>query len=105
MKNNSYVWDLQNPNAPEVSLNSPSPITNLSYNHKHTDLIGGGCANGVVGLWDSRKGSDPVAVTHVERSHHDPVTHFQWLMTKTGQECVSVSTDGYAYYWDTRKLK
>jgi len=26
-------------------------------------------------------------------------------MTKTGHECVSVSTDGYAYYWDTRKLK
>jgi hypothetical protein len=26
-------------------------------------------------------------------------------MTKTGYECVSVSTDGFAYFWDTRKLK
>ena len=26
-------------------------------------------------------------------------------MTKTGFECVSVSTDGFAHFWDTRKLK
>lgn len=49
MKNNSYVWDLHNPNAPEITLNSPSPVTNLSYNHKLTDIIGGGCYNGIVG--------------------------------------------------------
>lgn len=49
MKNNSYVWDLQNPNAPEITLSSPSPVTNLSYNHKLTDIIGGGCYNGIVG--------------------------------------------------------
>jgi dynein intermediate chain 2 len=49
MKNNSYVWDLQNPNAPEITLTSPSPVTNLSYNHKLTDIIGGGCHNGLVG--------------------------------------------------------
>lgn len=105
MKTNSYVWDLQNPNAPEISLESPSPITNIAYNHKLTDIIGGGCANGIVGMWDSRKGKEPVALTHVEKSHNDPVTHFQWQMTKTGFECVSVSTDGFAHYWDTRKLK
>jgi dynein intermediate chain 2 len=56
-------------------------------------------------MWDSRSGKDPVAMSHVEKSHSDPVTHFQWLMTKTGHECVSVSTDGFAYFWDTRKLK
>lgn len=105
MKTHSYVWDLQNPNTPEIALDSPSPITNLSFNHKLTDIIGGGCANGIVGIWDYRKGKEPVALTHVEKSHHDPVTHFQWQMTKTGFECVSVSTDGYAHFWDTRKLK
>jgi dynein intermediate chain 2 len=26
-------------------------------------------------------------------------------MTKTGQDCVTVSTDGYAHFWDIRKLK
>ena len=105
MKTCSYVWDLNNPNEPEVALNSPSPITNLCFNHKLTDTIGGGCANGIVGIWDARKGKDPVALSHVEKSHSDPVTHFQWQMTKTGQECVTVSTDGYAHFWDIRKLK
>lgn len=105
MKTHSYVWDLQNPNAPEIALEAPSPITNLSFNHKLTDIIGGGCANGIVGIWDYRKGKEPVALTHVEKSHSDPVTHFQWQMTKTGFECVSVSTDGFAHFWDTRKLK
>ena len=105
MKTHSYVWDINNPNTPEISLESPSPITNLSFNHKLTDIIGGGCANGIVGIWDYRKGKEPVALTHVEKSHHDPVTHFQWQMTKTGFECVSVSTDGFAHFWDTRKLK
>ena len=34
MRTCSYVWDLNNPNEPEVALNSPSPITNLCFNHK-----------------------------------------------------------------------
>mgnify|MGYP002861097147 CR=1 FL=1 len=44
-------------------------------------------------------------MSHVEKSHFDPVTHFQWQMTKTGLECVTVSTDGYAHFWDIRRLK
>ena len=74
------------------------------YNPKLTDIIGGGCYNGLVAIWDVKKGGTPVAVTPVEKSHHDPVTHFQWLFSKTGTECVSVSTDGRALWWDTRKF-
>lgn len=85
MKTCSYIWDLSNPNEPDVVLNSPSPVTNISFNHKLTDVIGGGCANGVIAIWDARKGKDPTATSHVEKSHNDPVTHFQWQMTKTGQ--------------------
>jgi len=40
----------------------------------------------------------------VEKSHHDPITHFQWLFSKTGTECVTTSTDGRVLWWDTRKL-
>ena len=40
----------------------------------------------------------------VEKSHHDPITHFQWLFSKTGTECVTTSTDGRALWWDTRKF-
>lgn len=65
MKTCSYIWDLNNPNDPDVVLNSASPLTNISYNHKLTDVIGGGCANGVVAIWDARKGKDPAASSHV----------------------------------------
>lgn len=34
----------------------------------------------------------------------DPVYDFAWLQSKTGSEAITVSTDGYAYCWDIRKL-
>jgi hypothetical protein len=43
-------------------------------------------------------------ISPVEKSHHDPITHFQWLFSKTGTECVTTSTDGRALWWDTRKF-
>lgn len=52
----SYVWDLNNPNKPEFELNAPSPCTNIAYNHKLTDIIGGGLYNGLVAIWDVRNG-------------------------------------------------
>ncbi len=29
---------------------------------------------------------------------------FAWLQSKTGTECLTVSTDGYVMMWDIRKL-
>jgi len=40
----------------------------------------------------------------VEKSHHDPVADVFWVSSKTGHQCVSVSTDGQMLWWDTRKL-
>ena len=34
----------------------------------------------------------------------DPVYDFAWLQSKTGTECMSVSTDGSVLWWDIRKL-
>jgi len=34
MPYSSCVWDLNNPNVPEVVLNTPSPVTNIAYNSK-----------------------------------------------------------------------
>lgn len=39
-----------------------------------------------------------------ETSHHDPVSDIYWISSKTGHQCVSVSTDGKMMWWDTRKL-
>jgi hypothetical protein len=30
-------------------MQSPSPVTNIAYNHKNAEQIGGGCYNGLVG--------------------------------------------------------
>ncbi|CAD8107748.1 unnamed protein product [Paramecium sonneborni] len=97
MLKSSFVWDLQNPNSTEFELETNSPIKNLMYNPKLSDQIGGGCYNGSVAVWDVKKGKQPVLTSPVEKSHHDPITHFQWLFSKTGSECVTT-------WWDTRKL-
>jgi len=45
------------------------------YNNKITDLVGGGCYNGIVAIWDVRKKScTPTMTSPVEESHFDPIT-------------------------------
>ena len=100
----SYVWDLNNPNVPDLVLNAPSSITNISYNQKLSDQIGGGCYNGLIAIWDVKKGKEPIMVSPVEKSHSDPITHLLWLSSRTGTELVTTSTDGRVYWWDTRKF-
>ncbi len=40
----------------------------------------------------------------IETSHHDPVYDVFWIQSKTGNLCVSCSTDGQMLWWDTRRL-
>ena len=56
-------------------------------------------------VWDGRKGDNPILQSPVENSHYEPITHFHWLMSKTGSECVTTSTDGHVMWWDTRKFE
>lgn len=98
------MWDLANPNTPDLELHTQSPLTTIAYNPKLTDQIGAGCYNGLVSIWDVKKGSTPVLTSPVEGSHHDPVTDLHWLGSKTGNELITSSTDGKAYWWDTRKF-
>lgn len=72
------------PNDPETTLISPSPCTNIAYNLKLTDTIAGGCYNGLVCIWDVKKGSNPVSISPVEKSHSEPITHLSWIAGKTG---------------------
>jgi dynein intermediate chain 2 len=82
----------------------------LRFNPKSSETLVGGCLNGLITCFDLRK---PNASTGrcrslensiIEKSHHDPVTDIQWVSSKTGHQCVSVSTDGKLLWWDTRKL-
>eukprot|EP01062_Namystynia_karyoxenos_P058322 TRINITY_DN49888_c0_g1_i1.p1 TRINITY_DN49888_c0_g1~~TRINITY_DN49888_c0_g1_i1.p1 ORF type:complete len:608 (+),score=245.84 TRINITY_DN49888_c0_g1_i1:159-1982(+) len=110
----SHVWDVNNPNSPEIDLVPQSPLCCLQYSPKDTNIIAGGSYNGVVQLWDVRKASassatepkvgKPDSKSVIDDSHKDPVWDLKWLMSKSG-EFLTVSTDGKAFIWDVRDLK
>ncbi|NXG69350.1 DNAI2 protein, partial [Baryphthengus martii] len=104
MSLDSYVWDLENSNKPELVLKPSSPLVCLEYNPKDSHVLLGGCYNGQMAYWDTRKGVLPVEVSTVEVSHRDPVYGAIWLQSKMGTECFSASTDGQVLWWDVRKL-
>ncbi|KAM4691857.1 dynein axonemal intermediate chain 2 [Rhinophrynus dorsalis] len=104
MSYDSYIWDIENPNKPELTLKPVSPLVSLEYNPKDSHILVGGCYNGQITYWDTRKGGNPVELSVIEHSHRDPVYKVIWLQSKTGTECFSASTDGQVLWWDIRKL-
>ncbi|PHJ21042.1 dynein intermediate [Cystoisospora suis] len=100
----AYIWDTSQSNVPITELSGQSPLVSIKYNNKITDVIAGGCYNGLISLWDLRKGTKPAEVSQPETSHYDPVYEVTWLQSKTNNELVSVSTDGRVLWWDTRNL-
>jgi dynein intermediate chain 2 len=56
------------------------------------------------GFWDLRKGSSPVEMSSIDKSHRDPVYDVSWIQSRAFNECCSVSTDGQLLWWDIRKL-
>ncbi|XP_023986002.2 dynein axonemal intermediate chain 2 [Physeter macrocephalus] len=104
MSNESYIWDLENPNRPETALKPSSPLVTLEYSPKDSHVLLAGCYNGQIACWDTRKGSLVAELSTIEFSHRDPVYGTIWLQSKTGTECFSASTDGQVMWWDVRKL-
>ncbi|EDO40075.1 predicted protein [Nematostella vectensis] len=100
----SYIWDIDNPTKPDMVLKPVSPLICLEYNPKDPHLLIGGCYNGQLGFWDTRKGSHPVEMTPIEKSHRDPIYKTIFLQSKSGTDCFSTSTDGQVLWWDIRKL-
>jgi len=101
----SYIWNVQNPNAPEISLKPSSPLLSLRFNPKNPDTLVGGSYNGIVSFFDRRKDRDtPTATSIIEKSHHDPIYDVRWSQSKTGTLCCSCSTDGQILWWDTRRM-
>jgi len=108
MPRESYIWNLNNPNFPEKTLQAPSPLTCLAFNHKNSEILVGGSYNGSLSFFDSRQGNAsgvirPFKTTILEKSHHDPVYEVSWQVnSKSGSECFSTSTDGRILWWDYR---
>uniref|UniRef100_A0A665U085 Uncharacterized protein n=1 Tax=Echeneis naucrates TaxID=173247 RepID=A0A665U085_ECHNA len=104
MSLDSYIWDVENPNRPEMALKPVSALICLDYNPKDPHTLVGGSYNGQIVYWDTRRGSRPVEFSSVEQSHRDPVYKIIWLQSKTGTDVFSASTDGQVLWWDVRKL-
>ncbi|KAJ9578526.1 hypothetical protein L9F63_005255 [Diploptera punctata] len=101
---NSYIWEVENPNKPQLALKPQVPIVCLEYNPKDPNSLVSGMYSGQVACWDVRRGSVPVDISVVEPSHRDPVFNVLWINSKSGTEFFSSSTDGQVKWWDTRKL-
>ncbi|KAK0090365.1 hypothetical protein PV325_001139 [Microctonus aethiopoides] len=103
--NCSYIWDIENPNNPFVTLKPFCPIVSMEYSPKDSNTLVSGLMSGQVASWDIRRGSDPVDVSSIEDSHHDLCNKVLWINSKTGTEFFSASKDGQIKWWDTRKIQ
>lgn len=101
----SYIWDVSNPNKPESTLLPQSPLCCLEFNPKDTNLIVGGCYNGVVTLFDVRSpDKSPIEESDIKLSHRDPIYDIRWIQSKNSTMFLTVSTDGLVNLWDTRQF-
>ncbi|CAF3905248.1 unnamed protein product, partial [Rotaria sp. Silwood1] len=100
----SLVWDIENPNKPELILKPNSSLSTVEFNQKDTYQILAGCLNGQVCIFDLRKGNTPVEQSLIEFSHRETVRNALWLQSKTGTEFFSAAADGKIYWWDTKKM-
>lgn len=60
----------------------------LEYNPKDPHTLVGGCYNGQLAIFDTRKGAQPFEVTPVEISHKDPVHKLIFPSSKTGNKTL-----------------
>ncbi|ENN71438.1 hypothetical protein D910_09902 [Dendroctonus ponderosae] len=88
----SYIWEVENPNRPLLTLKPEHPCVCLEYNQKDPHSLVSGQRNGQVAVWDIRKGYEPVEQSLIENSFRDPVHSVLWIHSKSGAE------------WDIRKL-
>ncbi|GBP15411.1 Dynein intermediate chain 3, ciliary [Eumeta japonica] len=100
----SYIWDIENANAPELILKPPHPLLDLQYNPRDQHTLVGGFLSGQVGWWDTRRGGEPVALCPPHAAHRELVRNVLFINSKTGAEFFSSSPDGVIKWWDARNL-
>lgn len=99
------VWDTNNPNSPVNVLyaNNNTEIVTCAFNNKHTNILGVGCSNGTILIFDL-KANKLLVSSKLEYCHSESVRDFVWLKSKNGTEFVTTSTDGKVIWWDIREL-
>lgn len=101
---NSYIWEIENPNEPFLTLEPKVPCVCLEYNLKDPHNLISGMYNGQVTAWDTRFGRFPVMMSEREVCHRNSVNSVLWNNSKSGTEFFSGGSDGQVLWWDTRKI-
>lgn len=100
----SYIWDLENANYPEVIINPPAALLDLQFNPRDHNMLIGGLINGQVGVWDRRRGGSPTVTCAPHVAHRELVRNVLFINSKSGQEFFSGGPDGACKWWDIRNM-
>ncbi|XP_076234028.1 dynein axonemal intermediate chain 2 [Calliopsis andreniformis] len=102
--NRLYIWQVDNPNEPYMSLEPFCPCVVCEFNPRDPSVLASGLMTGQVCNWDLRTGTSPVQFSHLQFSHREYINAVKWIPTKSNTDFFSTSTDGRAMWWDTRWL-
>ena len=69
----------EDPTKPLLDLCPPYHLVSCEFNPKESHLLAGGCYNGQVCWWDSRKGGKPEGEISLSVSHIEPVYKTMWI--------------------------
>ena len=84
----------EDPTTPVVELAAPNHMVSCEFNPKDGHLLAGGCYNGQVCWLDDRKGGKPEGEISLTAAHLEPVYKTMWILSKTGSEFFTASSDG-----------
>ncbi|VVD01109.1 unnamed protein product [Leptidea sinapis] len=102
---NSYIWNVENANNPEIVLTPSCPLVDLQFNGREREILAGGLMNGQVGVWDRRVGGDASLLCAPHVAHREFVRNVLFVNAKSGQEFFSGGPDGVCKWWDMRNME
>ncbi|XP_050361586.1 dynein axonemal intermediate chain 2-like [Nymphalis io] len=100
----SYIWDLENANYPDIIITPPAALLDLQFNPRDHNVLIGGLMNGQVGVWDKRRGGVPTVACAPHVAHRELVKNVLYINSKSGQEFFSGGSDGACKWWDIRNM-
>lgn len=101
---NAFIWDVENPNKIDETLYPPSPLIDLQWSSRDSNVLIGGLMNGQVCSWDRRLGCKPTLFCEPHVAHRDQVRSVLFINSKNGTEFVSGGADGGLKWWDLRNI-
>lgn len=102
-------WTLKNPRCPERLIKTSARATTCKFSEKNPNLIGVGLYDGIIAIYDIRKGGDqPIADSkELDLKHLDAVWDVNWVQkgntADKGEGLVSISSDGKIIEWSIKK--